>query len=307
VSWDRTILTLGVALHAILFALMLAGVEPFHTFFYLLSWWTFIPVIGAINRLKTGDSLVLGDGPRFFWMASCSVVVWLFFESWNFHLQNWLYYGIIEITWLRWISYTVAFATVIPAVLETDLLLGSFGLVKRLTGPALKVTPRFLYACATAGFIMMFLVVLLPDYCFPLLWVGIVFILDPLLYHYDREASFLGQARRGDYQRLARMMLAGLVCGVLWEFWNFWSAAKWVYSIPLLNFWRVFEMPVFGFLGFMPFALECYLFWQLFNIMRNAWTGRGWQTPVTVLALAVIYSLLVFAGIDRITVIWPGT
>ena len=153
---------------------------------------------------------------------------------------------------------------------------------------------------------MMFLVVLLPDYCFPLLWVGIVFILDPLLYHYDREASFLGQARRGDYQRLARMMLAGLVCGVLWEFWNFWSAAKWVYSIPLLNFWRVFEMPVFGFLGFMPFALECYLLWQLFNIMRNAWTGRGWQTPVTVLALAVIYSLLVFDGIDRITVIWTG-
>jgi hypothetical protein len=41
--------------------------------------------------------------------------------------------------------------------------------------------------------------------------------------------------------------------------------------------------------------------------MRNAWTGRGWQTPVTVLALTVIYSLLVFAGIDRITVIWPGT
>ena len=74
-SRDRTILTLGVALLAIFFALMLAEVEPFHTFFYLFAWWTFIPVIGAINRLKTGDSLVLGDGSRFFWMASCSVVV----------------------------------------------------------------------------------------------------------------------------------------------------------------------------------------------------------------------------------------
>ncbi len=110
-SRDRIILSLGIVLHAIFFALMLARVEPFHTFFYPLAWWTFIPVIGAINRLKTGDSLVLGDGRRLFWMASCSVVVWLFFESWNFHLENWRYYGIVEITWLRWIGYILSFAT----------------------------------------------------------------------------------------------------------------------------------------------------------------------------------------------------
>ena len=305
-SQDKIILALGIPLHAIFFALMLAQIEPFHTFFYLFAWWTFIPVIAAINRLKTGRSLVLGNASRIFWMASCSIVVWLFFEIWNFHLQNWRYHGIVEITWLRWICYAVSFATVIPAILETNLLLRNLGVFTGLTAPALPVTPRFLYACVTTGFVMMFLVVLLPGYCFPLLWVGIVFILDPLLYHYDREASFLGQARRGNYHRLARMMLAGLVCGVLWEFWNYWSAAKWVYSIPLLNFWRVFEMPVFGFLGFMPFALECYLFWQLFDIMRRSWSGRNWAIPSTVLALAVVYTLLVFAGIDRITVIWPG-
>jgi hypothetical protein len=56
----------------------------------------------------------------------------------------------------------------------------------------------------------------------------------------------------------------------------------------------------------MPFALECYLFWQLFDIMRRSWSGRNWAIPSTVLALAVVYTLLVFAGIDRITVIWPG-
>jgi len=98
-----------------------------------------------------------------------------------------------------------------------------------------------------------------------------------------------------------------LLCGVLWESWNFWSDAKWVYSVPLVDFWHVFEMPLLGYLGFMPFALECYLFWQLFNIIRNAWAGTGWQTPVTVAALTVIYCVLVFAGIDRMTVIWMGT
>ena len=62
-------------------------------------------------------------------------------------------------------------------------------------------------------------------------------------------------------------------------------------------------MPLLGFLGFMPFALECYLFWQLFNLMRDSWASRRWRTPVAVVTLAVIYCLLVFAGIDRITVI----
>jgi hypothetical protein len=208
---EKIILALGVAAHATFFALMLASVEPFHTFFYLFTWWTFIPVIGAINRLKTGESLVFGDGPRFFWMVGCSIVVWLFFEAWNFHLRNWLYYGIIEVTWLRWAAYTLSFATVIPAILETELLLKNFGAIRRLRGPPLRVSPRLLYGCVIVGFLMMVLVVLLPRYCFPLLWVGIVFILDPVLYHYDREASFLGQARRGAYQRLARLMLAGLL------------------------------------------------------------------------------------------------
>ena len=83
-SQDKIILALGIPLHAIFFALMLAQIEPFHTFFYLFAWWTFIPVIAAINRLKTGRSLVLGNASRIFWMASCSIVVWLVFEIWNF-------------------------------------------------------------------------------------------------------------------------------------------------------------------------------------------------------------------------------
>ena len=51
---------LGIALHVIFFVLMLMGVEPFQTFFYLFAWWTFIPVIGAINAQRGGNSLIFG-------------------------------------------------------------------------------------------------------------------------------------------------------------------------------------------------------------------------------------------------------
>ena len=34
--------------------------------------------------------------------------------------------------------------------------------------------------------------------------------------------------------------------------------AKWIYTVPGLSDWKLFEMPVLGFLGFPPFALECF-------------------------------------------------
>ena len=299
----RLIVGLGVALHLIFFVLMMRGVEPFHTFFYLFAWWTFLPVIGAINAERGGNSLIFGANRQLAWLAGYSVVVWLFFELWNFQLQNWRYVGVIELTWLRWVAYAVSFATVLPGILEVDTLLGNFNVVRRVRGPAIRVSGRVLNGIIVVGVVMMALVMLLPRYCFPLLWGGMVFILDPLIYERDRDASLLGQAAQGSYARLLRLMLAGLLCGVLWEFWNYWSGAKWIYTIPFFNFWKVFEMPLVGFVGFMPFALECYLFWQLLLLVRQS-VKPDWRITIFVAGLVVLYCTLVFNGIDNITVIW---
>ncbi len=209
----------------------------------------------------------------------------------------------IDSTWLRWLAYAVSFATVLPAILEVDTLFGNLGLARRVPGPVIRVSPRLLNGCVVAGSLMLTLVVLLPQYCFPLLWVGIVFILDPLIYRHDRAASFLGQAAKGSYSRLLRLSLAGLLCGLLWEFWNYWSGAKWVYTIPLFDFWKVFEMPLVGYLGFMPFALECYLFWQLLRLVKETYVVTDWRISLIIAALAAIYCVLVFSGIDNITVV----
>ena len=294
---------LGVTLHVVFFVLMLLGVEPFLHFFYLFAWWTFIAVIGAINARRGGNSLIFGASQQLAWVTGFSVIVWLFFEIWNFRLHNWLYVGVIELTWSRWLAYAASFATVLPAILEVDTLLGNLGLVRRVPGPVIRVSPRLLNGCVLAGLLMLALVALLPKYFFPLLWVGIVFILDPLVYRRDRVASLLGQAARGSYARLLRLMLAGLLCGMLWEFWNYWSGAKWIYAIPLFDFWKVFEMPLAGYLGFMPFALECYLFWQLLRLARETYAGTDWRILSIIAALAAIYCALVFSGIDNITVI----
>ncbi len=63
------------------------------------------------------------------------------------------------------------------------------------------------------------------------------------------------------------------MCGVLWEFWNYWAGTKWIYAVPILGDIRLFEMPVPGFLGFPPFCLECYV---LYQFARRTLRGQAW-------------------------------
>jgi hypothetical protein len=60
------------------------------------------------------------------------------------------------------------------------------------------------------------------------------------------------------------LLVAGLVCGVLWEFWNFDAFPKWYYTIPFVGFWKVFEMPLLGYIGYGPFA------WEVFAVFEFA-------------------------------------
>ena len=46
--------------------------------------------------------------------------------------------------------------------------------------------------------------------------------------------------------------------GFFWEMWNFYSYPKWIYQIPFVDFLRVFEMPILGYGGYIPFALELF-------------------------------------------------
>jgi hypothetical protein len=41
--------------------------------------------------------------------------------------------------------------------------------------------------------------------------------------------------------------------------WNYWSLAKWEYRIPFVHRFLVFEMPILGYAGYLPFGLECAL------------------------------------------------
>jgi hypothetical protein len=67
--------------------------------------------------------------------------------------------------------------------------------------------------------------------------------------------------------------VAGLACGILWEFWNYWAKAKWLYVFPIWQNVKIFEMPLPGYPGFATFALECFVMFEFLGAARNRLSG----------------------------------
>jgi hypothetical protein len=102
-------------------------------------------------------------------------------------------------------------------------------------------------------------------------WLGFIFLLDPINAWLGAESLWI-DLRAARYDRLVNLSLSGLLCGALWEFWNFWAGAKWHYSVPIMERWKIFEMPLPGYFGFPPFALECF---TMYVFVRRLVTRGG--------------------------------
>jgi hypothetical protein len=98
-------------------------------------------------------------------------------------------------------------------------------------------------------------------------WLGFIFLLDPINARLGGE-SLGADLGHHEYGRLANLALSGLLCGLLWELWNYWSRAKWHYSVPIMENLKIFEMPVPGYFGFPAFALECF---TMYVFVRLVW------------------------------------
>ena len=202
------------------------------------------------------------DRPRFFLILfPVSAFYWWFFEYLNRFVQNWYYVGIGDLQpWQYFIYATLPFSTVLPAVLGTYELLKTFprlqcGLDKfvAIRVPYPKIAASVILSVSCVGLTG---IGIWPNYLFPLLWVSPLFIITSLQTLRGQENIF-SIIRKGNWQQIYLLVLATLICGFFWEMWNIKSVAKWVYSVPFVDRFHVFEMPLLGYSGYIPFGLGC--------------------------------------------------
>jgi hypothetical protein len=287
---------LGLAGLAVSAALLARGAPFMKTWFYCFAWWSLLLVLDGVNLRRTGVSPMTADFPVFVRTALVSVPAWLVFEAFNIRLRNWSYHGLPPDLPVRWLGYFAAFATVTPALKEFAALFLSFGR-ERSRPRRLKVTPALLRVLTASGALMLALPLVAPRLFFPLVWLGFVFLLDPVNYRRGRP-SFLRDLEEGRRRPVVSWMIAGLAAGLIWEFLNWWSGSHWEYHIPYLNFGRIFQMPIFGFGGFIPFALEIFaLDVYVQGVYEKTRSRAAWR--IVFWAAVALFCAAVFFLIDR--------
>jgi hypothetical protein len=304
---------IGLLLLALSEILHLKKIEPFYSWFYCFAWWSYILTIDAIIYHLKGNSLIMDRKKEFFLMIPWSIFVWLIFEAANLSLENWYYINLPHSIVERWVGYAIAYGTVLPGIFETAELLETMGLFNRSSIKKIMISHGDHYALIILGAICLFSSVFIPKYFFPLIWVGFIFLLEPFLYRFGGK-SLLRDIEEGKPQKIYLLLIAGLICGLLWEFWNYWALSKWIYTVPFFDEAKGFEMPFLGFLGFPPFAVQAYVMYHFISLFRF---GRRWEEPHDQLnphnktgpltaaltsVLIVVFSVFIFKAIDSKTV-----
>lgn len=253
-------------------------IEPFATWYFPIVWFGYILIVDAlICKLKKG-SLISKHPKKFLFLLFVSAVFWWIFELVNLRIQNWIYIDKTGATLLPkyWAMSTISFATVLPAVFETfDLL----SIIKTMNHQNLhknyNVSRTPLYLMIFAGVLCFALVFIFPKGAFFLIWIAFLLILDPINYLH-KVPSIIEHWKEGRWKFVFFLALAGLACGFLWEFWNYYAIIKWNYTwqyyTPFANFGYVFEMPILGYIGYLPFALSLY---AMYHFIKTLFTKHS--------------------------------
>ncbi len=242
-----------------------------YTFFPL--WLGWIVVVNAAIERRTGSCLMRREPRQWFTLFGASALFWWAFEWLNRFVQNWHYLGVEDVGAVEYALHaSLCFSTVLPAVAAAQEWLTSWPrlerrlahgprwawLQRRWAGPVLLLAGADGLIGAGA----------LPELFYPALWVAPLMLALGLLLIGKRDGWWTALSR-GDWRATGTWALAAMLCGFWWELWNVRSAAHWIYTVPYVQRWHLFEMPALGYLGYLPFGLECALAVWTLQALRN--------------------------------------
>lgn len=250
---------LGLALIVVFWGLnwILPGLRTHWGFFPL--WLGYCLTIDGLVFWRSGTSLLTRSPRKYVGLFLISAPVWWIFEFLNVRTQNWTYIGLEALSPLEYAFWTtLSFTTVIPAVFGSAEFFASFGFVKRIQGgPVLGTDRRTTVFFFVLGWVMLAGLWIWPRIFFPFIWLSLYFILEPVNVWLGNR-SLADWTQKGDWRPVISLWLGVLLTAFFWEMWNYYSFPKWVYHVPWGEWLHIFEMPLLGYGGYLPFALELY-------------------------------------------------
>jgi hypothetical protein len=234
-----------------------------HLIFFPL-WLGYCLTVDALTFLRKGDSLLTRNPRAYVGLFIVSILGWWLFEIINLRTQNWSYVGRELFSESEFNLFaSLSFSTVIPAVFGTAEFTGTINWVRQ-RAPGLKISPgrKSTFLTFVVGILMFILMMLWPRYFFPFVWLSVYFILEPLNVWLGHRSLVLNLSK-GDWRPVIALFVGVLICGFFWEMWNFFSYPKWVYHVPYVDFAQIFEMPLLGYGGYLPFSLELFALYHL--------------------------------------------
>lgn len=257
-----------------------------------LIYWGLLPLFwgftfmldGVVFYLNDGKSLVRNNPTELVSMGVVSISGWLIFEYLNFFIRhNWFYPKADLLQHDEFLLYAVLGSSgFIPMAFEWYYLFRALRFLNNRFkhGRKVKLPKWLLWTVLVLSFGGLAATPVFPDHLFYIIWLAPLFIMSVVLNLLGIWTPFT-PLRQGDWTALLVFALTFLVQGFLLEWWNSLSGyrlangelfshnpAYWVYCIPYVSKFHIFEMPILGYTGYLFFSLHCYIWWIiLYHLM----------------------------------------
>lgn len=267
----------GLAVFATGLAATAGLIPPLADYTYPIAWWGLLPVLDAWNLKQRGLSLWNGRARHFLLITvPLSVLFWLLFEVFNLAAPQWHYRGGIHDISAQALFGFVSFATVIPIMVECYWVLGGEF--------CLPAGVSSLFRRRRMASIVVGLLFAAIPFCNRVFWFNQGIWLAPafVLLPFSRIRPC---KRAGGF--VAALVFSALLAGLLWESLNYWARTHWEYLI-LPGAPHLFQMPLPGYIGFIPFGLTALVLYEK-QLRWRARAGTGVLLYAT--ALVALYIL----------------
>jgi hypothetical protein len=250
-----------------------------------LFWGFTLMLDGWVYKRNGGKSLVSILPQELIGIGVASISGWMIFEFLNFFIDdNWYYPWGDIIDREEFLLYACVISSgLLPLSFEWYCLFQSFPKLRdRYSfGKKIILSEPIKWLLMIAGLMGIFLAGIFPMQLFGALWLSPPIILAVVLDKVGIWTPFksIGQ---GNWSPTMLSALTYFVTGFCLEGQNYLSAihngenviytgdpAYWQYSLPYVDVLHIFEMPLLGFFGYLPFGIYCWLWWICFATLLN--------------------------------------